>query len=63
MKLIVKFNLVFIGVFLLGLVVAGRISYTLLQKRARRNPAECAHHDASRAGHAQLHQQADQALA
>ena len=35
MKLIVKFNLVFIGVFLLGLVVAGRISYTLLQKNAQ----------------------------
>jgi HAMP domain-containing protein len=35
MRLIVKFNLVFIGVFLLGLVVAGRISYTLLQKNAQ----------------------------
>ena len=35
MKLIVKFNLVFIGVFLVGLLVAGRISYTLLQKNAQ----------------------------
>ena len=35
MKLIVKFNLVFVGVFLLGLLVAGRISYTLLQNNAR----------------------------
>jgi HAMP domain-containing protein len=35
MKLIIKFNLVFIGVFLVGLLVAGRISYTLLQKNAQ----------------------------
>lgn len=34
MKLIIKFNLVFIAIFLLGLAVAGRISYTLLQKNA-----------------------------
>jgi HAMP domain-containing protein len=35
MKLIIKFNLVFIGVFLLGLLVAGRISHTLLQNNAQ----------------------------
>jgi len=35
MKLIIKFNLVFIGVFLLGLLVAGRISHTLLQDNAQ----------------------------
>jgi len=35
MKLVVKFNLVFIGVFLVGLVVAGAVSYTLLQNNAR----------------------------
>ncbi|WP_137937476.1 DUF3365 domain-containing protein [Chitinivorax sp. B] len=35
MKLIVKFNLMFIGMFLLGLSVAGSISYSLLQKNAR----------------------------
>jgi protein-histidine pros-kinase len=34
MKLIIKFNLVFIAIFLLGLAVAGRISYALLQKNA-----------------------------
>jgi HAMP domain-containing protein len=34
-KLIVKFNLVFIGVFLIGLAIAGQISYSLLQKNAR----------------------------
>jgi protein-histidine pros-kinase len=35
MKLIVKFNLVFVLVFLLGLVAAGTISDQLLQKNAR----------------------------
>ncbi len=35
MKLIVKFNLVFISVFLLGLLVAGKISHDLLQNNAR----------------------------
>jgi HAMP domain-containing protein len=35
MKLVVKFNLVFIGVFLVGLAVAGAVSYTLLQNNAR----------------------------
>jgi len=35
MKLVVKFNLVFIGVFLAGLIVAGAVSYTLLQNNAR----------------------------
>lgn len=35
MKLIVKFNLVFLAVFLLGLLVAGTISHTLLQRNAR----------------------------
>jgi len=35
MKLIVKFNLVFILVFLLGLVAAGYASHELLQKNAR----------------------------
>jgi HAMP domain-containing protein len=35
MKLVVKFNLVFIGVFLAGLLVAGAVSYTLLQNNAR----------------------------
>jgi protein-histidine pros-kinase len=35
MKLIVKFNLVFLAVFLLGLAVAGTISYNLLQRNAR----------------------------
>jgi len=35
MKLVVKFNLVFIGVFLAGLAVAGAVSYTLLQNNAR----------------------------
>jgi protein-histidine pros-kinase len=34
-KLIIKFNLVFIVIFLLGLSVAGKISYTLLQNNAR----------------------------
>lgn len=35
MKLIIKFNLVFIGVFLLGLFAAGQVSYNLLQKNAQ----------------------------
>src|SRR5215471_13147256 len=35
MRLVVKFNLVFIGVFLLGLLVAGLVSYNLLQNNAR----------------------------
>jgi len=35
MKLVVKFNLVFIGVFLAGLAVAAAVSYTLLQNNAR----------------------------
>lgn len=35
MKLIIKFNLVFIGVFLIGLLIAGKISHTLLQNNAR----------------------------
>ncbi len=35
MKLIVKFNLVFILVFLLGLAAAGYVSNELLQKNAR----------------------------
>jgi HAMP domain-containing protein len=35
MKLIVKFNLVFVGVFLLGMLVAGGVSYRLLQQNAR----------------------------
>ena len=35
MKLMVKFNLVFVGVFLIGLLVAARISYGLLQANAR----------------------------
>jgi HAMP domain-containing protein len=35
MKLMVKFNLVFLAVFVLGLLVAGRISYDLLQRNAR----------------------------
>jgi protein-histidine pros-kinase len=35
MKLIVKFNLVFVGVFLVGLLVAGQLSYSLLQANAR----------------------------
>jgi len=35
MKLIVKFNLVFLGVFLLGLAIAGYISHRLLQENAR----------------------------
>lgn len=35
MKLIVKFNLVFLAVFLVGLGVAGTISYNLLQRNAR----------------------------
>lgn len=35
MKLIVKFNLVFIAVFLLGLAAAGTVSNELLQKNAR----------------------------
>ena len=35
MKLIVKFNLVFLAVFLVGLGVAGAISYNLLQRNAR----------------------------
>ena len=35
MKLVVKFNLVFIGVFVVGLVVAGFVSFTLLQNNAR----------------------------
>ena len=35
MKLVLKFNLVFIGMFLLGLLVAGMISYNLLQNNAR----------------------------
>lgn len=35
MKLIIKFNLVFIGIFVIGLLVAAKISYTLLQNNAR----------------------------
>jgi protein-histidine pros-kinase len=35
MKLVIKFNLVFVGVFLLGLLVAGMVSYNLLQNNAR----------------------------
>ncbi len=35
MRLMVKFNLVFVGVFLLGLLVAGTVSYRLLQQNAR----------------------------
>src|SRR5258706_14014932 len=35
MKLIIKFNLVFISVFIVGLLVAGRISHALLQDNAR----------------------------
>ena len=35
MKLMIKFNLVFIAVFLAGLLFAGKISYTLLQNNAR----------------------------
>lgn len=35
MKLTIKFNLVFVGVFVLGLLVAGKISYDLLQSNAR----------------------------
>src|SRR5215831_8645581 len=35
MKLIVKFNLVFILVFLIGLAAAGYVSHQLLQKNAR----------------------------
>ena len=35
MKLMIKFNLVFVGVFVVGLVVAGKISYDLLQRNAR----------------------------
>lgn len=35
MKLIVKFNLVFIAVFLVGMLVAGGVSYRLLQQNAR----------------------------
>jgi HAMP domain-containing protein len=35
MKLVLKFNLVFVGMFLLGLLVAGMISYNLLQTNAR----------------------------
>ena len=35
MKLIVKFNLVFVLVFLLGLFAAGTVSDQLLQKNAR----------------------------
>ena len=35
MKLIWKFNLVLIGIFLLGFLIAGYVSYTALQKNAR----------------------------
>jgi HAMP domain-containing protein len=35
MKLMIKFNLVFVGVFLVGLLVAGRVSYSLLQNNGR----------------------------
>lgn len=35
MKLMIKFNLVFVGVFVVGLLVAGKISYDLLQRNAR----------------------------
>jgi protein-histidine pros-kinase len=35
MRLMLKFNLVFVGVFLLGLLIAGRVSSTLLQDNAR----------------------------
>jgi protein-histidine pros-kinase len=35
MKLMIKFNLVFICVFLLGLLVAGKVSYQLLHDNAR----------------------------
>ena len=35
MKLIVKFNLVFVAVFLLGLAIAGYTSHRLLQENAR----------------------------
>ncbi len=35
MKLVIKFNLVFLGVFLLGLLVAGLVSRALLQNNAR----------------------------
>ena len=35
MKLIWKFNLVLLGIFLLGFLIAGYVSYTALQKNAR----------------------------
>ena len=35
MKLIWKFNLVLLGIFVLGFVIAGYVSYTALQKNAR----------------------------
>jgi HAMP domain-containing protein len=35
MKLVLKFNLAFIGMFLLGLLVSGMVSYNLLQNNAR----------------------------
>ena len=35
MKLIIKFNLVFVGVFILGMLVTGGVSYKLLQDGAK----------------------------
>ena len=36
MKLMIKFYLVFVGVFVVGLVVAGKVWYDFLQRNARK---------------------------
>ena len=64
MKLIWKFNLVLLGIFALGFVVAGYISYQALQANAREEILQNARlHDGSGAVDAQLHRRAGQAAA
>ena len=64
MKLIWKFNLVLLGIFVLGFVVAGYISYRALQANAREEILQNARlHDGSGAVDAQLHRRAGQAAA
>ena len=64
MKLIWKFNLVLLGVFIVGFVVGGlRFEEDAAWKRARRDPAARAADDGGGAGVAHLHEHASEAAA
>jgi protein-histidine pros-kinase len=63
MKLLAKFNLVYLVVMGLGIALSGYIARNLLQNNAQQETVERPHADGEGAGGAQLHQHADQAAA